>query len=157
MGLYRSLYDSLKDQHLTLRQIVSRVDEKRLMLHPAPGKWSIHDNITHLAKYQPVFLDRIRIILETNEPRIERYSAETDPEFETWRKWDTNRLLDVLDEDRTLIFSFVQSLSESEFNRIGVHSRYGKLNLTQWTEFFLLHEAHHIYTIFQLANDTTLK
>ncbi|HET7152345.1 MAG TPA: DinB family protein [Candidatus Kapabacteria bacterium] len=157
MGLYRSLYDNLKDQHRTLRQIVSRVEGERLAQHPAPGKWSIHDNITHLAKYQPVFIDRIRIILETHEPRIDRYTAETDPEFEMWRKWDNERLLNVLDDDRTLIFSFISSLREEELDRIGIHGRFGRLSVTQWTEFFLLHEAHHIYTIFQLANDTHMK
>jgi hypothetical protein len=37
-----------------------------------------------------------------------------------------------------------------------VHKKYGALTIMEWTEFFLLHEAHHIFTIFQLMHDTEL-
>lgn len=49
------------------------------------------------------------------------------------------------------------TLSEKELDRTGVHKKYGDLNIVQWIEFFLLHEAHHLFTIFQLTNDTDLK
>ena len=154
--MYSSLATTLREQHQTLIKIAERVSEKRMMLSPAPGKWSIHDNITHLAKYQPIVIERVQRILTTQEPTFERYVAEQDPDFETWRAWTTEHLLSVLGDDRKCIVSIIEGLSEEQLNRIGVHLRFGKLTVVQWTEFFLLHEAHHIYTIFQLANDTML-
>ena len=36
---------------------------------------------------------------------------------------------------------------------IGHHPKYGALTLVEWTEFFLLHEAHHLFTLFKLLNE----
>jgi hypothetical protein len=33
----------------------------------------------------------------------------------------------------------------------GTHPKYGTLMITEWTEFFLLHEAHHLFTLFRLS------
>jgi hypothetical protein len=51
----------------------------------------------------------------------------------------------------------VLNLSRTDLERIGIHKKFGNLNIIQWLEFFVLHEAHHIYTIFQLANDIDLQ
>ncbi|HVV55756.1 MAG TPA: DinB family protein, partial [Mucilaginibacter sp.] len=62
--LYASLTCRLKTQHLALTEIIKHTDEQRLNRHPEPGKWSIKDNIAHLATYQPVFMARMHRILK---------------------------------------------------------------------------------------------
>jgi len=156
MKLYPTLLDRLNSQHESIPIIISEISKERLLKNPLPGKWNIHDNIAHLAKYQPVFIDRVNKILNDDEPLFTRYKAEDDPEFEQWRSFSTDKLLKQLDTDRKKIYSLIINLNETELNKIGVHKKYGRLNIIQWTEFFLLHEAHHIFTIFQLANDAEL-
>ena len=153
MKIYPSLTDRLKTQHQAIENILSSIDSGRLLVRPQPDKWNIHDNLAHLARYQPVFIDRINQILGTDEPFFARYKAEDDPEFEYWRDLDIETLMKQLNEDRTDIYELITNLTDSQLDRIGVHKKYGSLNIVQWTEFFLLHEAHHIYTIFQLAYD----
>jgi hypothetical protein len=146
----------LKTQHQAIRFIIEKTDDTRLTKQLIQGKWTIKDNIAHLAKYQPVFLDRISLILAYDNPVFERYKAENDPEFETWRQYDLSTLLGRLDEDRVNIFNTITELTPAELNKTGIHKKYGALTITEWTEFFLLHEAHHIFTIFQLTHDTEL-
>ena len=153
MTIYPSLFDRLKSQHLAINEIIKPVGTLRLAVRPQPGKWNIHDNIAHLAKYQQVFTNRINDILVNDEMIYERYQAEDDPEFETWRLLETNDLLKRLSGDRALIVKLIMHLSGEELDRVGIHRKFGKLNIPGWTEFFLLHEAHHIYTIFQIANE----
>jgi DinB superfamily len=43
--------------------------------------------------------------------------------------------------------ALLQRLSPPDFARVGTHSRFGPLSLAAWIEFFLAHEAHHLYTI----------
>ncbi|HVT60257.1 MAG TPA: DinB family protein [Thermoanaerobaculia bacterium] len=43
----------------------------------------------------------------------------------------------------------VDSLTPDQLDRIGVHPAMGPLPIRLWLEFFLLHEAHHLYTILQ--------
>jgi hypothetical protein len=42
-------------------------------------------------------------------------------------------------------------LKESELPRTATHPFYGEMTVLQWLNFFLLHEAHHLLTIFKLA------
>ena len=156
MKFYNSLSDRLKTQHEAIETIISVVNEERLYIRPQQGKWNIHDNVAHLAKYQPVFIDRINTILSKDNPFFERYKAENDPKFETWRGWDTKDLVRRLKIHRPIIFQLIIGLSEPELSRVGIHAKFGKLTLLQWAEFFLLHKSHHIFTIFQLANDREL-
>jgi hypothetical protein len=115
-------------------------------------KWSIHENIAHLAKYQPVFLDRIRKILTNETPEFEAYKAEDDDEFEIYCAFTTYELLKKISHDREIIFQLITNLPPDKLERTGTHPKYGKLTVLDWTEFFLLHEAHHLFTIFRLVH-----
>jgi uncharacterized damage-inducible protein DinB len=154
--MYSSLYDRLKNQHEAIQHIITGVDNARLELHPAEGKWSIHDNIAHLARYQLIFFERIQRILTTDHPHIDRYKAENDPLFENWRYLSIAELAASLKKEREVIFNLLSTLPDHQLNRQGRHTKYGSLTIVQWTEFFVLHEAHHLFTIFQLAHDEEL-
>jgi hypothetical protein len=40
---------------------------------------------------------------------------------------------------------------DTDLDKTGHHPVFGEMNLIQWLNFFLLHEAHHLFTIFKLA------
>ena len=140
MQIYTSLAERLLCQHRAAENIIFNYDTRRLLVRPKPGKWNIHDNIAHLARYQQLFMERINQILQQDHPAFGRYKAEEDPAFEDWRA-----------------LNMVMNLSLDQLNRIGIHQKFGALNIIEWTEFFLLHEAHHLFTIFQLAHDVELE
>ena len=157
MNISPTILFRLTYQHEAINGIIASKTKERLHHFPAPGKWSIHDNIVHLAKYQPIFIERVHKILKENTPEFGRYRAEDDVEFETWRAWDTVKLLERIKQDRGKIVDLATSLDENQVMRIGIHKKFGELSFEMWLEFFLLHEAHHIYTMFQLANDVEIK
>jgi len=150
--MYPSLQERLKNQHTAIPSIIEQLNDRELHYHPEPGKWSIHDNIVHLAKYQPIFSDRISTMLTTDDPAFERYRADDDQGFHIWRNFSTGKLLEKLGAERENIYKKITSLADTQLKRTGKHPRFGKLTIVEWTDFFLLHEAHHIFTIFQLAH-----
>jgi len=114
-----------------------------------PDKWSAQENLAHLAHYHEIFLDRVRRILNENRPAFSRYRAEEDPEWEVWRQRPYRDLLDRLASLRAQLGLKLKTLSNEDFQRVGVHPKFGALELSQWLEFFLVHEGHHLYLIFQ--------
>jgi hypothetical protein len=52
---------------------------------------------------------------------------------------------------RAKLMARLLSLSEEDFERTGVHPKFGEMTLSQWLEFFLVHEAHHLYVVLQLV------
>jgi uncharacterized damage-inducible protein DinB len=116
-----------------------------------PGKWSAHDQLAHLARYHQVFLQRIERILAEQSPEFPHYRAEDDPEWPAWSGLPTPRLLVRISSMRAKLMARLLSLSEEDFERTGVHPKFGEMTLSQWLEFFLVHEAHHLYVVLQLV------
>jgi uncharacterized damage-inducible protein DinB len=142
----------LQHQHQTIREITSDLPDSVLRREINPGKWSAHANIAHLAAYQPVFIGRLQQIDHESSPTFGRYVAEEDPLFPGYLDRSSITLLDQIDTDRARILTIFTDGGETFLTRTASHPRFGLLTVTDWTEFFLLHEAHHLYTLFSLVH-----
>jgi hypothetical protein len=154
MKLSSSQADRLNTQHHTAAELCAGTTESRLHYSPAPGKWSMHDNIAHLSRYNVIFLDRIKTILAETRPAFPRYNADDDPGFGSWQQRPTKELIESISIERLQLIRLLQTISENDFERIGLHPKFGALTIFGWLEFYLLHEAHHLFTIFRLKHDT---
>ena len=63
----------------------------------------------------------------------------------------TQQVLVRLSSMRIKLMAQLHSLSEEDFARTGIHPKFGEMNLSLWLEFFLVHEAHHLYVVLQLV------
>ena len=151
MSLTVSILNRLQTQHSGLDMLMAELTEPQLRKMMQPGKWSVFENIVHLATYQHEFLKRIDTILREENPSFTRYTAESDPLFYDNLERPTIWIMAELEETRNEIITKIVSLTLAEINRKGLHPVFGSLTILQWTEFFLLHEAHHHLTIFKLA------
>lgn len=130
---------------------LSGVSVETLSANVVPGKWSAHEQLAHLARYHQVFLQRIDRILAEQAPEFSRYRAENDPEWVAWTSLPTPQVLVRISSMRAKLMARLRSLSEEDFERTGVHPTFGEMSLSLWLEFFLVHEAHHLYVILQLV------
>jgi hypothetical protein len=152
MALSSSIAARLQFQHHTIREIIGNLPDSVLRREVNPGKWSAHSNIAHLAAYQPVFISRLERIGRENSPAFDRYAAESDPFFPSYLERPTVSLLEQIDADRGRILSLLMDAGGSYLERTAAHPRFGLLTVVDWTEFFLLHEAHHCYTLYALVH-----
>jgi hypothetical protein len=151
MPLSPSLSSRLQFQHQTIAELIEGYSEQQLKIRTIPDKWSAFENIAHLVLYQLVFQERIVRIMVENDPSFDRYIAENDPSFEEYLQYPLKDLMELLYDTRKQIFQQLHDLSDKELLRTGHHPLFGALSLVQWTEFFLLHEAHHLFTVFKLG------
>ena len=152
MQITPSIQSRLQFQHQTVSELINGYSEKDLKRQPIPGKWSAFENIVHLAVYQPVFHDRVDQILSGKNPSFQRYVADTDPDFIESLQKPLAEQLRHLHDVRTLIFQKITQSTPDQLSLTANHPKFGNLSLVQCTEFFLLHEAHHLFTIFQLVS-----
>ena len=153
--LSHSQQSRLKHQHETVIEMTKGMTEEQLRIRPDTGKWSPFENIAHLAAYQPAFMERLKRIEKEESPLFERYVAENDPKFHECCEMDLHQLNEFLFTHRFLISNHLSTLSEASSRKIGRHPLYGELTIPKWVEFFLLHESHHLFTIFKLVNVTS--
>src|SRR5262249_38497074 len=134
-----------------LDQALHGVAVETILQRPASGKWSANEHLAHLARQHQVFLERMDRILKENNPTLSRYRAEEDPEWEQWLGLAYKQVAGELAALREKLIARLKSLSDSDYERSGLHSKFGEMSLALWLEFFLVHEAHHLYVILQLV------
>lgn len=138
----------LLNQYNQIDFLLANLSEYFLTKRHNPEKWSVHENLAHLGRYQEFFSERLERILTENEPQFGRYRAEEDAVFEIWTSKKTFEIIIGTKQARRKIAEKLMSLNESQLTRTGIHPKLGKMDISGWVEFFLLHEHHHFYTIF---------
>jgi hypothetical protein len=151
MPLSLSIQSRLKHQHESLAELIKGLTEEQLKQRINPDKWSAFENTVHLVAYQPVFYKRLQLIEQQDNPAFERYMADNDPVFQQYKEYSLKELLEDFATQRFLINNHIFQLSETVLRRAGSHPLYGRFSMSQWSDFFLLHEAHHLFTIFMLT------
>ena len=89
----------------------------------------------------------VRIFIELIENQI--YGLEGNVIFLSTKS--SREVMQDLLTTRKELSNGILSFKETDFEKTGLHPTYGKMNLLQWLNFFLLHEAHHLFTIFKIA------
>jgi len=115
------------------------------------GKWSVQENLAHLARHHVVVLERVRKVLAEERPALPRYAAEDDGEWPAWAALPLSEILRRLAALRSELTALVSGLGDAQLARTGVHPTLGEMALPLWIEFFLLHEAHHLYVVMKRA------
>ena len=153
--LSEAMRAQLRDQLKTFNDLYSNFSPEVWEQKPDSGKWSARENLAHLARYHEVFLDRLQRIQQQDSPQFARYRAEDDPEWARWSPLDLPALTRRIRKLRDCVIEAVSGLSDRQLARTGIHPALGELTVPQWIEFFLLHEAHHLYkTLFLLRTES---
>jgi uncharacterized damage-inducible protein DinB len=135
----------------SLDEALRGVPVEKILEPPISGKWSANENLAHLGRYHEIFLERIELILTEQNPKFSRYRAEEDPEWEAWRTLAYKEVAGKLASLREMLVTKLKSLSTEDYARTGIHPKFGAMTLALWLEFFLVHEAHHLYVVLQLV------
>lgn len=151
MLLPSSVSTRLQYQHKSLIDIIDGLSDEQIRRNINPGKWTIFENIVHLQTYQHNAIARIRRILEEESPAFPQYTAEADPLFHENCSKSTREIMQDLLGLRKEMAAGILSFTENDLKRRGSHPVYGNMNMVEWLNFFLLHESHHLFTIFKLA------
>ena len=146
MAVPASLLARLETQLDALGLVLDRAAPAALDARPRPEEWSARENLAHLARHHAVFLERLRRLVGEDRPDLGRYRAEDDLEWPAWIALPLPEVLERLRGLRAELIALVRSLSPSESARTGLHPAFGEMDAAGWLEFFLLHEAHHLYT-----------
>lgn len=156
MQLPSSISTRLQYQHKSLVDLIDGLTDEQIRRTVIPGKWSIFENMVHLQTYQHIFCGRMKKILDGSDPAFPRYSADGDPAFIENCSRSSREIMQDLLGIRKEMASGLPQLSEQDLDKTGSHPVYGKMNMVQWMNFFLLHEAHHLFTILKLAAELRL-
>jgi hypothetical protein len=139
----------LKTQLSSVEVLFAGASPDRIDRRSASGKWSARENLAHIGRYHEILLERLRRILAETSPQFARYRAEEDPGWQEWASKPFEEVRNQLSTLRLKLIDTITGLQASDHARVGIHPAFGEMTLSVWVEFFLVHEAHHLYVILQ--------
>src|SRR5918996_658413 len=137
----------LETQPEVIPLLLSGATPEAIMARPASGPWAAPQKPSPFGPPPTVFLERLRRILGESAPQLGRYRAEEDSAWPEWSCLSTEEVLSRHKAGRAEFIRFGKGLSHTDARRIGIHPLLGEMSLAFWVEFFLLHEAHHLYVV----------
>jgi hypothetical protein len=117
---------------------------------PAPDRWSISEVLHHLRDIEPVFADRVRRMVEEDNPPLARYPQPhlTDPSF--YAKGSAAEHLAALTAARREIVALLKAVPASAASRVGHHSELGSITVSHMLHEWANHDLGHIRQIAEL-------
>ena len=139
-------------------------DDHTLGTRPADGAWSAREIVCHLRDVEELFQLRLHTILALDEPSIlvfgasavalaawriaDRYDHPLNPERwaedRQYARHDTRHALAAFTRRRAAVVALLQSLTSTDWDRIGIHPRQGRLSMRDWVAGFVGHDANHL-------------
>jgi len=135
-----------------LRELAAGLSGSQLQDRPAPGKWSIHEIVAHLADCELMFSARCRFILyEENKPLV---GFDQDRMMAGWRREqepfeDTLERFRVMRQAQLRLF---RAASAADLERTASHEEYGPESVGEYLFKSAGHDLHHLEQIARLLS-----
>ena len=119
-----------------------------LAWHPAPGEWCVKEVLGHLIETEARgFAGRIRTILASQEPQLERWDQEAVARARRDCERDVRALLGELATARQDSVRLVEGLRGADLSRGGQHPAVGYLRVGDLLNEWVHHDRNHMRQI----------
>ena len=133
-----------------LRGLMTELTEEDARWKPAPGRFSVAEVLAHLSHSEG----------HCYRMRLDRFMAETRPEFEPddaqmyldlYRDADPEDAFDQFEEQREDNIEFLRKLPAGAGDRLALHKEFGEITMSQMLNEWALHDLGHIRQLAELA------
>jgi uncharacterized damage-inducible protein DinB len=139
-----ALLRRMADQRVNLWEQVADVGAEALIEIPVFDGWTAKDLLAHVASYDELFTERIRLVLAGRSEEIEGVDPdERNPGLHAERKvWSLDQAVATAVQARTDLLTVTTQLSDTDLNRERDFS-FGRFAIRQWIEWRASHDAQH--------------
>jgi hypothetical protein len=131
-----------------LKTILSGVTQERAQqATDGPGGWSVVEVMCHLRDWEPVFQERVRLILETNNAQLPHYDQEEMAKKGNYASENLQAAFDTYLARRRELVSQLLTLTDDQWQRRGSHPRMGDHSMIDLAGNAALHDLNHIEQI----------
>lgn len=110
----------------------------------APGKWSIHQVVVHLADSEVVFGWRLRVVIAQDRPVITGFDQDAWAERLGGAYADTGAAIRQLAVLREGHVALLRSLHDADWDRVGQHAERGPESVRLMAQLYAGHDLVHL-------------
>ena len=154
MDKYAHLLYRLEQAPILFNQNLSTLSEEVQILKPN-GKWSIKENIGHLAVLEPLWRTRIQ---EIKEGKIEMSPADLNNTLTNETGFNRNPLDELLmtfSVERNKTIEILKNLEQIDFSKKSIHPRLQQpMRIVDTMYFVAEHDQHHLDVMLNIINES---
>jgi len=133
-----------------LRGLMTELTEENARWKPAPERFSVAEVLAHLSHSER----------HCYRMRLDRFMAETRPEFESddaqmyldlYRGANPEEAFDQFEDQRESNMEFLRALPEGAGDRVALHREFGEITLAHMLNEWALHDLGHIRQVAELV------
>ena len=133
-----------------LRGLITELTGEDARWKPAPERFSVAEVLAHLSHSEG----------HCYRMRLDRFLAETRPEFESddaqmyldlYRGVDPDEAFDQFEDQRETNIEFLRGLPDNAANRVALPREFGEITLAQMLNEWALHDLGHIRQVAELV------
>jgi len=129
-----------------IREVPKDIQKRR----PAEGKWSAHEHACHLAAVQPMFFERLDLMLREDHPSIIPYVPDSQDEAGGMLNLDLEPELQRFEADRKRLVALLKGLKPEDWDRTAEHGEYNRYSVFILFRHVVMHDMLHAYRIEEL-------
>ncbi len=142
----------LKDTVGTLQNLVALTSPEKLLVKPAPDRWSICEVLNHLTDVENLAVGlRAKRVVEEDLPLFLDYDQAGRYAAGAFANDDGERALERFREARKKSLAWVEKMKPSDWKRKGTHPAVGEVDLTQLMSLWAFHDLSHIRQVTELV------
>lgn len=139
-----SYLNSLALTPKTLFQIVDQVKPEHYNDVVDPDRFNLTEMVAHLADFEDIFLDRLRLAKEAPGSTITPINPDARAEEKDYKNRDVHHELEVFDVRRRDLVEFLDGLSDDEWKLAFRHPELGEVTIEEYSHVILAHDLSHV-------------
>ncbi|MBL8087417.1 MAG: DinB family protein [Chthonomonas sp.] len=128
----------------TLERLLHTIPEARFHERPDPNRFTIIEEIAHLADWEPIFLERIKGAAEQDGYVVTPYDESERAVTQRYADQPIWQSLEKFRVQREANLAYCRSLTETQLQREVPHPNFGPMRTIDLIGFMGLHDAYHI-------------
>lgn len=131
----------------TLLRLSRGLSRAQLLTRPAPGKWSIHELVCHLADVEVANAWRYRKVLAEEEVGLTAWDQDRWAAGHQYRRQDLRLALEQFRILRARNLALLRVVGRKAWARTAAHQTFGTLSARQIAGHMVHHDANHVAQI----------
>ena len=149
-GLRSRWIDQVAALPAELRRAVDGLSDSQLDTPYRPGGWTVRQVAHHLADSHMNSYVRFKLALTEPEPTVKPYEESLWAELEEARTAPVEVSVTLLDALHRRWVLMLRAMSEADFSRAFLHTKYGRARLDATLGLYAWHGRHHVAHITSL-------
>jgi hypothetical protein len=143
----RQVVEALERAPSIVVPLIHELPERLRKRRPSPDRWSAHEHACHLAAVQPMFFERLELMLRETHPSIRSYVPERAHSPDALLSVDLEEALERFQRQRADLVARLAKLQPADWQRTAEHEEYSHYSVFILFRHAVMHDMLHAYRI----------